>query len=458
MQDRKTLFWSGVGIYGTLAILSVIFYKERTVFIDIAFHLFYILKDGALAIQNNRFGAVFTQLFPLMASKAGLSLSQVMIAYSMGFVIYYATLFFLCLRLSRPHALMLLLFNVGMVTDTFYWIQSEFSQGVAFSLLWWAVIAHYGRLERVPAWVTGLSAVMLLFVAFFHPVLAVVMVFLFAFHWVHSDYQVHKRLIFSGLVSFLGIMAVKFFFFKTTYDAEATDRLNYFRRFFPNYLGMHSNTEFLNDVLRHFYLLPVLLGITGVFYIRRKAWTKLALTAGFFFGYLLVVNVSYPDYGESFYMENLYLPLGLFVIVPFVLDVLPAWPVRWATGIVAAMLLLRVVHIGLNHEKFTARLEWERNYLAQTTSEGAGKMIVSERAAPMDTLMMSWGTAYEFWLLSTVEQGETRGLLIDVDPPSLKWTTGPPHSFVTKWGVFEYKELPQRYFIFKDTTTGYEIR
>lgn len=169
MQDRKTLLWSGTATYATLAVLAVVFYKERTVFIDIAFHLFYILKDNALAIQNNRFGAVFTQIFPLLTSRLGLSLSQVMIAYSLGFVVYYATVFFLCLRLSRPHALMLLLFNVLMVTDTFYWIQSEFSQGVAFSILWWALIAYYGRLEKMPGWVAGLSFVMLLFVAFFIP-------------------------------------------------------------------------------------------------------------------------------------------------------------------------------------------------------------------------------------------------------------------------------------------------
>lgn len=453
MQNKKTLLWLGGGTYAVLAVLAYVFYKERTVFIDIAFHLFYILKDGAPTIQNNRFGAIFTQMFPLLASKAGLSLAQVMVAYSVGFVAYYAAIFFLCLRLSRPHALMLLLFNVLMVTNTFYWIQSEFSQGVAFALLWWAMVGHYARLERMPAWALGSSFVMLLFVVFFHPLLPVVFLFLLLFHLSHQDYSEHKKLIVSGLIAFVGFVAVKSRFFKTAYDSDASDRLRNFLKL-KKYVDPRVWGQFGDQLLHHYYLFLLLLPVIAFYYTRRRAWAKLALSFGFFFGYLLLVNVSYPEGAEAFYLENLYLPLSVFIIVPLVLDVLPALASRWATAAVAAVLLVRVLHMGFQHEPFTARLNWERNFLKQAPGD---KLIFPNTVAPMDTMLMTWGTGYEFWLLSTVETGQTRSLLIEDDPTHFGKEMDNPHRFLTKWGAFEYGELPKRYFILNDTTKGYEV-
>lgn len=452
---NKVLFWLGSATYTALAVLACVFYLERTVFIDIAFHLFYILKDGALAIQNNRFGAVFTQIFPLLAAKAELPLAQVMMAYSLGFVAYYATVFFLCLRLSRPHALMLLLYNVLMVTDTFYWIQSELSQGVALTLLWWALASRYARPEQMPIWAAGSMPILLLFVVFCHPLLPLVFVFLGLFHLAHRDFSVHKKLIFTSLITFSGFMVVKLYFFKTQYDTEAGERLSNFTKA-SHMFDTRVWGQFGDQLLHHYYLLLMLLPLVTFWYIRRKAWSKLALSLGFFAAYLLLVNTSYPEGAEPFYLENLYLPLSIFLVVPLVLDVLPSpqYSNRWVTAALGAVLFLRVAHIGHHHEAYTARLDWERRFLQNIPED---KLLFSNIIAPMDTMMMTWGTGYEFWLLSTVEEEHTRSILIDDNPQQFGWAMDNPRLFLTKWGAFKYTELPQRYFIFRDTVRRYEV-
>ena len=48
IQNGETLLWLGTATYATLAVLAYVFCQERTVFINIASPLFYILKDGAL--------------------------------------------------------------------------------------------------------------------------------------------------------------------------------------------------------------------------------------------------------------------------------------------------------------------------------------------------------------------------------------------------------------------------
>lgn len=78
--------------YSVLFIFAVIFFKERTVFMDASYIVFSIVKDGKLAIQNFRFGSAFTQLFPLITLKLGLPLEKIILSYSVGFVIYFSAI------------------------------------------------------------------------------------------------------------------------------------------------------------------------------------------------------------------------------------------------------------------------------------------------------------------------------------------------------------------------------
>src|SRR6185503_3183543 len=92
----KKIFFLGIIGYCVLLFFSLLFYKERTFFIDIAFHIFSIVTSGGLAIQNFRLGAIFTQLFPLLALKMNCSLAGIAITYSVGFILFYFICYLIC--------------------------------------------------------------------------------------------------------------------------------------------------------------------------------------------------------------------------------------------------------------------------------------------------------------------------------------------------------------------------
>ena len=165
----KIIYRIGFIGYLFLFILSAVFYKERTVFTDIAYHLFYLLKDGTFAIQNFRYGAAFTQIFPLAASWLSLPLSTVMFFYSVGFTIFYFTCYVVAGSVFKNHklALILLLFNFLFVTDTFYWIQSELPQGIAFSILFFSFLST--RQESVNAIPLAMIFFAIVTIVFFPP-------------------------------------------------------------------------------------------------------------------------------------------------------------------------------------------------------------------------------------------------------------------------------------------------
>lgn len=112
-MNKKQILIIGIFTYGVLLILSILFYKERTAFADISYHLFAILKDGTFAIQNNRFGAAITQLVPLVGSKLGLSLKAIAISYSIAFALLYLLIFIIiCEYLKNTKIALAFLFLV----------------------------------------------------------------------------------------------------------------------------------------------------------------------------------------------------------------------------------------------------------------------------------------------------------------------------------------------------------
>ena len=108
---------------------------------------------------------------------------------------------------------------------------------------------------------------------------------------------------------------------------------------------------------------------------------------------------------------------------------------------------LGLVHIQQAHAPYTARLDWMRQFLRDHPGQ---KMIVDDRTLPMDTLMMTWASPYEFWLLSTLETGQTASVLLTDQPQEFIWAAGMPDQFIARWGVFAHQLLPASYFQFQE--------
>jgi len=433
--------------------LSLIFFEERTAFLDTAFYLFYIIKDSDFAIQNNRFGSCFTQIFPLVASKLNFDLQVVVQIYSAAYIILYAGIFFIILLWVKSYqfALVMLLQSTLMVTDTFYWIQSELPQGMAFLIFFFSVVIHKrditSKVWYLPFIVTGT-----LTIAFFHPLILFPFLFIVAFFYEKENPQ-FKTVLVSLTFTFFGLLVIKQLFFKTAYDSSAIDGLKNFIYHFPNYISLSSNKNFIQYVLIDYQIIWLLFFCVIIFYWRKNNIYKLLLMIFSVAGYLLLVNVSYPNGGEQFYMENLYLPLSVMIVVPFVFDLVPRIQTKYVLSILCFILVVRIFQIGLNHQPYTERISYLKQIMEKTASFEKKKLIITSSAISTDTLMMTWASPYEFWLLSTIKNNQTRSIFITESPKEINWALTSQKKFITKWGAFDYHALPKSYFNFNDTTS-----
>ena len=170
--------------YIILCILGTVFYKERVAFADLSFHMFCLIKDQDYIIQNQRFGAFITQSIPIIGSKLNLSLEIISIAYSLGFALYYFSIFLIVYKLLKNQrmALVMLLLSTLMVCDTFFWIQSELPQGLAMMVLAFGIITHKPDIKEYTKLELVLLIPILITVAYFHPLIFIPFTFILVYY------------------------------------------------------------------------------------------------------------------------------------------------------------------------------------------------------------------------------------------------------------------------------------
>ncbi|HYV91117.1 MAG TPA: hypothetical protein VE978_05015 [Chitinophagales bacterium] len=453
-SQHKIILITGIIIYALLSILAFLYYHERTIFADVSFNLFYILKDCKPAIQNNRFGAIFTQLFPLVSAKLHLPLKETMIIYSEAFVLCNAAIFFLCFFLEKEKrfAGIMMLFSIFMVTDTFYWIQSELLQGISFIILFFAFLTRINLADDRAAFAVAVLILLLFTIVFIHPLVIFVFIFISLFMIIDVRFVAFRKMIWASVFLVIAMTVIKSkLMYVPGYDANAMETTKNFLLLFPHYFDLPSNIAFLNEQLTKFYLVPPALLIITVFYLRSQLYLKLVLCYAAFFGYLGLINISFYYGGTDYYMESLYLPLSVFLLVPLMLDVLPKLSSRFQIAILGFIVTVRIFSIQQYHSMYTAQIVWERNFLTKTQNLPHKKLILDKKDVPADSLLEWWASPYQFWLLSTLEDHETRSILVTDNPPSYYWQMEKNNLFLTKWSAPEYHELPPQYFVMRDS-------
>ncbi len=421
---------------------------------DIAYHLFCILKDNNFAIQNYRFGAFFTQLFPLISSRCGFSLNNIALSYSVSFTLL-PLITFLIIHLGIKNSkvsVAYLLFVVLITTHTFYWIQSELPQALAFFFVLLALMENtVNKVKETSPYFWPIAGTVIFVVCFTHPL--TFCPFLFAILYYYILYP-NKRKIFYALSLFYGLLlTIKSLFFKTPYESQAMIGINNFKLLFPHYFNLQSHKNLIQYFIHDYYFALLLFIICLVYWFRQHQYKKILLLASFFIGYCFLINVTYPTGADQFYLENQYLILAFFVCLPFVFEILPSIKnSKIQFGILSVIFIISFLRIINTHKFYTNRLQWNRNLLTQTESLPNKKLILPVAKAPIDTLLMTWASSYEFWLLSTMEQGVSRSIIIEEKENEFNDALFANKSFVSQWGMFDYNTLNKKYFIFTDTT------
>ncbi len=254
------------------------------------------------------------------------------------------------------------------------------------------------------------------------------------------------------------LFVVKTIFFVSIYDRDAMMALSNIVKVFPNYLTMEANRKFILFCATDYYFVPLLLVASSVFYWKKKEKWKLLLVNFFFFGVLFLININHPEGRPQWYIESQLLLLSLFVSVSLAYDLLGSdWfgPVR-SVGLVALIVGVGFVRMQLVHKGYTERLDWYRDLIRKTDLPEGKKWVVSVDDFSNETkskLLSVWGCPFEVWMLSTLESGVTRSIVIEETPHEFDAGMRDNKAFITKWISIGYSQLQSSpYFVLTDTS------
>ncbi len=455
-QAQRHTLWLGIGVYSVLLVFAAHFYLERMATLDMAFQSFHILRTGSLQIQSGRFGAAATQVFPWLAQALGWPLRQVLITYSLGHILCYTALFTFVAGYLRQWrwGLVLLLLGTLMTTHTFYWL-SEMPQGLAFLTALLAWVHAKGRPAHLRLWEYPLLIAACVTAFYFHPLVLYAFLFCALYFWLtpHASPDLKRFYALLALIFGACFVVKNFVLPLDWYDAMAMERSKAFVELWPQWFDLKSQHDFLRWLKADYYLLASVVVLNTSHFLWCRQWLLAALAVLAPMAFVFAVNVPHHHGAHQFYMENLYLPLALMAAVPFVFSVLPA---RLSAGRlwlpVAALATLGLWRIYQAHQPWAARIHWERRFLDQTAQLTHRKWILADSQVPMDTLLMTWGSAYEFLFLSALQHPDSaRYLLIDENPERFDSVRTRPGLFLGEFKNYSFGQLPARYFRLTDS-------
>ncbi|HMG14638.1 MAG TPA: hypothetical protein VK590_04275 [Saprospiraceae bacterium] len=449
---RITIFFC----FSLLVLLSILIWKERIFFIDPAFHLFLMIKDGTFPIQVQRFGAALTMFLPIIGIKIGLSTTTLALLYSLNIGLYYAFLALLNIKLNPDCKLAFALFlcYTILMSFSFFWIQAELPMGLALSI----TFINYLDKLKLKAWKAPsifCTLIILITCIYFHPIVSIFLVFLLVFKYL--DATTDKKTFTIGLLLLLSLVIVKKLAFKTTYyDINwMNDTLANLKLLYPHYLSNISNKQFLTNLIPQYILLiPAILGIV-IYYIIKRSWKKLNWTIFCFFGYLLLVNITCNKIMPLFHIESFYLPLAGILSIPLALDVLPSLNKKILISVMLIFVFYKLIQLNNTYKIVHKRLEIITNILHKTNKVEHKKILFASSQLPMDSLIITWPISYEVLMLSIMENKQNpRNVLVLDDPHSRdSLLTKPLKEFAGTFKSIPYSKFPINYFSFKDTSS-----
>lgn len=447
--------WVLLSFLLVLSVLALVLWKQRVIMLDASFQVFSVIASEKYAFMFERYGAVLCQTLPLLLTKAGASLSSVLVSYSLAFTLYPILLFVLLLWLRQVRFAWLIgLYFCMLMSHTFFWIQSEFIQATVLCLF---IMGLVGKAYKGSCMVLLLVPMALLLLAIYtHPLAIAVLSFGFAYLLVDA-FAKKQRAGFKYIGFLLLSMALFYgkniYFQAASYDQEAMGMLS---RIPEAVFDIYALLE-LHDIQAKFlsiyfpFTFSFLLTVLFLLYYRK--WLKALMVLVAVPAWLVIVVGIWPEGADDFHFESFLLLLGIFVAFPLAFDLLPRWPVRYAGAFLVVLAVLKLIGIFQVKPIYTQRLAYVQEITRFVQAKEKQRFVVDAHTLDDDKILQSWGLPYETLLLSATEQPDA--------PRTILTYYGTVPSFVaehqsnaifTHWGPFFYGWMMNNdHFRFTDT-------
>lgn len=358
------------------AVLALWFFQER-MYADSGFYIAKVVHYESFWVELDRFILIFSECLPLLCMKLGLPLKTVLLAYSVGHVLFfYGNYLIARYHYQNRHAgWMLLAIQTVGILHGFCAPGFEFYYGGGFLVLW-AVVFQAQRI----GWANGLFQLFLLFfILTSHQVTAWLIGGILLLHFSEHKFRYWKQYLMIGAVIITSILAKKLLT-AHTYEAE---KMAYV---WDNLMTRHYGWEDYIKPLLSFYWeyykeLWAIALLSVVLFVKEKRYVVAVGFLAFLAMTQYLIALTYIGIRHTRYQEQCFFPLIFVACFPLFLELKKQLSLRWRWGIsigTFCLIVYRFVLISLEMEPFTHRVNYMHRIIEAAQDLDGHKFIAKE--------------------------------------------------------------------------------
>lgn len=440
----------GYASFAFLFLASVYFYKERIYFADSAFQFFKILNFEKINVEAYRYGAILPELPLILAMKLGFNLKTLTIIFSASFILLYFIIFLFCVHLLKniSAGLSIVLVLIICISQSFFHPVTETHQSLVFSILVFATLQYPFRNQLIQGSLASLG-IAISFLA--HPVAVYALIFVIGYSAIDKK-QLRFVIPYLLLTLVMGLTVGKVLF---------TDENSYEGKFFSELLNSpaiildlpnaYSTKFFLNRIPRLYFWVMILECYVGIILLLKKEYLKLLWQLGTIIFFLIVTLLTYNKGDSDMMMERAFMPLALFICLPFLKETLQTASRYQYVKItfLIAIITFSFIRIYSQGMKFRERTRFNQELLAKTAKLPNRKFIV-QISELQKYHIAYWSYSFETLMLSTITKDIPTQTIFPANDTNkyLKYTEGAGNIFLGAdfWLEWEIDNLNHKYF------------
>lgn len=465
-KNLRNSYWVAISVLLVLGVFALIFYRERTMFVDSSWFLLHIFSKQSFYFTEMRWGAFITQLGVLAGLKLNLSLQTLLIIYSVSFYLFYiVAALILGLRWRQYHlAILLVAYLTLFISDGFFCTVGEIFQGLTWMFLFLGLYFKEGKRHRL------LQPLLLTAFAFLGMICHMIVVFPFAFLWIYMNLEhyapkelVRQKRFWAYSILLLAMAGLRYYVSNIGwYDSMKLSAVHEssVSNYFAAFTSGHANT-FFNLLIQNYWAALLLFGCGIALLILRKRYLKLSILLLFSLTYFAAMCVVFPDAYDRkmlFYFENEWAPLSVIMVTPFVKEIFKLVPRPFVVVPVVFLLVfaIRMLYIFDSCMVFSHRLDNVDKVVTALHAHQINKALIVEEASVADEyFVMNWGTPSESLLLSKLK-GYEPSVTFKVVAADFE-IRQPADSFYACFGMMPNHFLNPQYSTIDSTTQYHRI-
>lgn len=447
-------------VFLILLFISIYFYKERLLFLDCGHILFRILNEGALKIEERRYGSFITQGVPWLLQYLHAPIKWIAFLYSISFNVFYFLVACVLYRLKKYELCLLLgVYFTAFVSDSFFWTNNEIHQGIAWLLLTWGVYEALITAKKPPIVILLLVAPLLALSIWTHPLVMLSALFIWFFRLLQQRKRTpikSTQIVLSLLICVLAYLK----FDQSMHHGYDSGKIEIVTQYPWQKITQALHTPVMSYFLQSCFTIYwpcVLLSLVGIAYmLKNKQYLLTAYCIAGILGYLLLLGITYPDVIQyRFYIESEYMGLAIFTMLPFIYGVLPQFKQRTGLIVLSVYFVISIMHILNSSSSFTPRTSLLASMYQKMEQKNIHKLIVTQMpTTATNVYMMTWGTPTESILYGCLKGDTQQRTFIVMD--SMQLRNFHTESTDTLLSCFEKKsigKLASNYFHINHTET-----